>query len=109
MFDFNKFENGCTVSAQTMCQIFGAMMHDRDTMDIPEWMGRYSGFIVDTARIVNSMKGNDALNEDEILKFAAHIAHMVYTKKYDEEMNATDWDDFNDFMKESQGKRVASS
>ena len=108
MFNFNVFKNGVEISHQTMVQIFGAMMEDRDTLSVEDWMGRYSGYIMDTAKLINSMR-EDKLEEDDLLSFASHIAHMVYTKKYDDMVSDIDATDFNAFIKESQGKDIASS
>tara|TARA_R110000824_G_scaffold95302_6_gene229280 strand:+ start:1922 stop:2245 length:324 start_codon:yes stop_codon:yes gene_type:complete len=85
MFDFSAIEDGIKVSNQTMIQIFGSMMEDRDRMDTKEWMGRYSGYIMDTAIVVNSMRSKEnKVDEDSLVDFAVHIAQMVYTKKYDD-------------------------
>ena len=107
MFDFNLLKDGIQVSNQTMCQIFKAMMEDRDTLSVKDWMGRYSGYIMDTAKVINGMRPKeDRIDEDGLLDFAVHIAKMVYTKEYDDAVKDSD---IEEFLKESQGEHIARS
>ena len=107
MLDLNALKDGIKVSNQTMVQIFGAMIEDRDTLSVENWMGRYSGYIVDTAIVINSMRPKeDRLDEDDILHFAAHIAQMVYSKDYDKAVAGTDYEEF---FKQAGNENIASS
>ena len=109
MLDFNAFrKEGIHMSYQTMVQIFGAMMEDRETMKVEDWMARYSGYMLDTAKVIFSMRGED-FSEDDLYSFASHIAKSVYTKEYDEQLEDLDMSGFNEFIKASEGKDVAKS
>lgn len=102
-------DNGINMSYTTMIQMFKAMMEDRDTMNVKEWMSRYSGYLLDTATAI--MKANDIedFTEEDCMKFASHIAQSVYSKEYDDMVDDIDMSEMTDFIKASEGKQIAKS
>ena len=110
MLDFKALkDNGIVMSYTTMVQMFKAMMEDRDTMTVKEWMSRYSGYLMDVATSIMKTNGMD-FSEEETMKFASHIAQSVYTKEYDEMVeNDLKMSDMEDFIKASEGKQIAKS